>query len=109
MRTILKWVAGLVVVAGALAGASVGATRYFAPPRTEVPTILARRGEFLVETHTRGALRSVKSGMAMAPSVGGTLMITDLKPAGEFVHKDDIVVAFDREDLQNQADEAKSR
>jgi HlyD family secretion protein len=109
MRALMKWGAGLVVVAAALAGVSVEATRYFAPPHTELASIIARKGDFVVETHTRGTLRAVSSAMMVAPNVGGTLMITTLMPAGTPIHKGDVALAFDREDLQNALDGAISR
>jgi HlyD family secretion protein len=109
MRTIIKWTVGLLVVGAVLAGASVEATRYFAPPRIEIATSIVRRGEFTVETHTNGTLRAVNSSMMVAPNVGGTLMITTVMPPGTTVHKGDVALAFDREDLQNALDAAISR
>ena len=109
MRAVLKWAAGLLVVGAALAGSSVEATRYFAPPRTEIATVFARKAEFVVETHTYGTLRAVNSAMMVAPNVGGTLMITTLLSPGAAVHKGDVALTFDREDLQNSLDAAISR
>ncbi len=63
----------------------------------------------MVETHTRGTLRAENSAMMVAPNVGGTLMITTVMPAGSTVHKGDVALTFDREDLQNALDAAISR
>jgi multidrug resistance efflux pump len=109
MRALLRWGVGLLVVGAVLTGASVEATRYFAPSRIEIATIAARRGEFVVETHTRGTLRAVNSAMMVAPNVGGTLMITTVMPPGASVKKGDVALTFDREDLQNSLDAAISR
>ncbi len=109
MKAAVKWILGLLIVGAVLAGASVEATRYFAPPKIEVATILSRNGEFVIETHTRGTLRAVNSAMMVAPNVGGTLMITELAHSGESVKKGDVAMSFDREDMQNNVDAAKSR
>src|SRR6267154_3946989 len=109
MRAFIRWSAGLLVLGAVLAGGSVAATRFFTPPHSEIATIAARRGEFVVLTHARGTLRAVQSSMVIVPNVGGTLMITDMKPAGAEVHKDEVALTFDREDLQNAVDSAKSR
>lgn len=109
MRIVIKWIVGLLVVAAVLAGASVGATRYFAPPKTEIATVAARKGEFVVDTHTHGMLRSVSSSMVTAPVLGGQLLATDITPAGTQVHKDEVVLTFDREDQQNALLGAQSR
>src|ERR1700730_7793618 len=97
IRAIVKWSLGVIVLAAVLAGASLAATRFFTPPHTEIATIAARRGEFVVVTHTRGTLRAVKSSMVIVPNVGGTLMITEMKPSGAEVHKDEVAMTFDRE------------
>jgi multidrug resistance efflux pump len=106
---VIRWSIGLLLVVAALAGGGVAATRYFTPAHVEIATILARRGEFVIATHTHGTLRALSSSMMVAPNVGGTLMITDVKPAGTEIKKDQVALSFDREDLQNSVDSAASR
>ena len=105
----IRWSIGLLLVVAALAGGGVAATRYFTPAHVEIATILARRGEFVIATHTYGTLRALSSSMMVAPNVGGTLMITDVKPVGTEIKKDQVALSFDREDLQNSVDSAASR
>lgn len=105
----IRWALGLLLVVALVAGGGFAATKYFTPPHVEIATIAARRGEFVIATHTYGTLRALSSSMMVAPNVGGTLMITELKSVGTEIKKDQVVLSFDREDLQNAVDSAGSR
>lgn len=97
------------VVVIMLAGAGVLTARLFKPAAAEIPSVLVRRGDFLVKTHAKGDLRAVSSSMVTAPNVGGSLVITTLTSMGAQVKKDEVVLAFDPAELQNNLESFRSR
>jgi HlyD family secretion protein len=61
----------------------------------EIPTVKVKRGTLDLKVYTTGELRPARSSMLVAPSVGGTLQIVHLLPAGTLVKSGDIVAEFD--------------
>lgn len=98
----MRLLAAFLVVIVMLASSGMLVAKYFKPSAgPEVPTILARRGEFLVTTHTRGDLRAEKSGTLIAPNIGGTLLITSLSVMSAPVGEKEVVLGFDPSEQQH--------
>ncbi len=97
------------LLVGMLAGTGLLAARYFKPATQEIPTVTVSRGEFLVKTYARGDLRTVHSGLIVAPNIGGALVVTQLTPTGTQVNKDEAVLEFDPAEQQNNLATHKSR
>jgi RND family efflux transporter MFP subunit len=74
-----------------------------------VPTAAAERGELRVTLSVPGELQAVNSTFVSAPNVKGTLKVVTLAPEGGRVKKGDILVEFDRTDLEKERESALSR
>ncbi len=105
----MRWLLAFLLIIVMLAGAGVLAARYFRPATSELPTVTVRRGDFLVKTYARGDVRTVKSGVIIAPTIGGSLLITTLAPLGAHVPQGEVVLAFDPSEQQHNLAMSKSR
>ncbi len=76
-------------------------------PGREIPTTRVKRGDLDVKVYTAGELRSVRSTMLVAPSVGSSLRIIDLAETGGRVKKGDVVVEFDPSDQEHNLEQAR--
>ncbi len=76
-------------------------------PGREIPTARVRRGDLDVKVYTTGELRSVRSAMLVAPSVGSSLRIVHLAETGARVKKGDAVVEFDPSDQEHNLEQAR--
>lgn len=97
----------LIVVVLIAVGAAFGARRLMrsAP---DLPIYDVRRGEFVDYLQLRGDVRALKSIVLTAPMRAGDLQITKLVPSGTQVHKGDVVVVFDVNDLKTRLDGRRS-
>lgn len=105
----MRIVAAFLLLIALLAGTGVLAARYFKPTVPDIPTVTVSRGEFLVKTYARGDLRTERSGLVVAPNIGGALVITQLAPTGASVSKDELLLAFDPAEQQNHLATHRSR
>jgi multidrug resistance efflux pump len=97
------------IAAMALVG---GAAVFGLPDLSPAPDRSRRRGrthgDIDVKVHTLGELGPLRSQTLAAPSVGGTLQIVTLSPAGSMVHEGDVVLEFDRAEQQYNLQQAGS-
>ncbi|MFZ5480027.1 MAG: efflux RND transporter periplasmic adaptor subunit [Myxococcota bacterium] len=75
----------------------------------EVPSAAAERGELRVTVSVPGELEAVKSRFVSAPNVKGTLKVVTLAEEGRHVKQGDVLVEFDRTDLEKERESAQSR
>jgi multidrug efflux pump subunit AcrA (membrane-fusion protein) len=97
MRTLIVFLLVIVV----LAGGGLLVTKYLKAATVDVPTVAARRGEFVVKTYTRGDMQTLNSSVVFAPNVGSTLVALHLASTGEWVKEGDIIMEFDSSELDN--------
>ncbi|MGH9465758.1 MAG: efflux RND transporter periplasmic adaptor subunit [Terriglobales bacterium] len=81
----------MVVGVGVYFGIRTFRQRALAP---KVPTVAARSGVFTMAISVRGSLAPLRSLQIRAPRISG-LVIASLAPAGDIVHKDDVIATFD--------------
>jgi len=89
-RRIVTW--GLVLAAAG--GGAFAAYRYTSKTVVEIPTVRARKGEFVISVKTRGEIKSNNSVILAAPQVPDP-KITKLAESGKLVNKGDVVIEFD--------------
>ena len=77
-------------------------------PRTNVPTAVATRGEFIDVVELRGEIRPVKSTVLSAPMQAGDLQIIKLVKNGAKVNAGDLAVEFDGTALRRQETDRKA-
>jgi len=104
MRSVIIF---LLVVA-VLGGGGYMAAKYLKPAGVEVPTALAKRGEFTIRTYARGDMRTLRSSVVTSPNVGSGLIVTRLVGTGETVKAGDVVMEFDPADLENALEANKA-
>jgi multidrug efflux pump subunit AcrA (membrane-fusion protein) len=75
-------------------GGAYAAYRYTGKTVVEIPTVRARKGEFVLSVKTRGEIRSNNSVLLVAPQVPEP-KITKLAESGKPVNKGDVVIEFD--------------
>jgi multidrug resistance efflux pump len=97
----------IVGVAGA-ATAARGAWRQLKPAETSVPTARVIRGDVTTDVHAIGELRTLKTKMIIAPSVGGQMRILTLEPTGTLVKSGEVVMTIDPSDQQYRLEEQQS-
>jgi RND family efflux transporter MFP subunit len=78
-------------------------------PPDGLPTATAARGELAVVLGVPGELKAVRSENVNAPNVRGGLKITRLAEEGARVKPGDLLVEFDRADLEKELESAQSR
>lgn len=78
-------------------------------PDDALPTAAAERGAFAMTLSVPGELEAVKSEFVSAPNVKGTLKITYVAEEGAHVKAGDVLVEFDRSDLEKELESALSR
>jgi len=102
MRSRKLWlrVGVLLLVAAAAAAGIVRMRRDRGIP--DLPTVTARKGDFLVLVHTRGELASLRSAPLIAPKRVPELTVVWLAPPGSLVNSGDVVVRFDSSRAQQQ-------
>ncbi len=93
-------------VAGALACGLLGCD---AGDGAVVPRATVTRGPLTVTLGVPGELEAVNSQSIAAPNVRGSLKITTLAEEGDRVHQGDILVEFDRTDLEKELEGANSK
>ncbi len=109
-----RWIAAGVAV-GAL-GAVLLAPRLFggmvpneaADAGPLVPTALVTRGALDRTVHLKGELRAIRQVNLIAPSVGGTLRILDMRETGDAVSEGDVIVEFDPAEQLYALEQARS-
>src|SRR6266540_2452567 len=106
-RRRLRWIAGLVVVAGIAATFATGAP-VLPERRSSVPTAKVVKGPLKLTVYATGELRAGRTMNIMAPPAGGSLRIVKLLPTGTAVKKDDPVIEFDAADQVFAVEQAKS-
>lgn len=74
-----------------------------------LPVSTAERGPFAMTLAVPGELKAVKSEFVSAPNVKGTLKVTFVKEEGTRVKQGDVLVEFDRSDLEKELESAVSR
>ena len=85
----------------AAAGGGGWATYHYGmATEVQIPVAPVHRGDFVIRVRTRGDIKSTRSSFLTAPQVPG-LRILRLSTNGQFVHKGDVVVQFDRESQVN--------
>jgi HlyD family secretion protein len=89
-------------------GAAVFGLPDLSPAPDRIPTTRPTHGNIEVKVHTLGELGPLRSQTLAAPSVGGTLQIVTLSPAGSMVHEGDVVLEFDRAEQQYNLQQAGS-
>jgi HlyD family secretion protein len=89
-------------------GAAVFGLPDLSPPPDRIPTTRATHGDIEVRVHTLGELGPLRSQVLSAPTVGGTLQIVTLAPAGTVAHEGDVVIEFDRAEQQFNLQQADS-
>jgi RND family efflux transporter MFP subunit len=97
--------ASLVVLVLLIAAAGFAFRRTSLP---KVPTVEAKRGEFIEYIPIRGDIKALRSIQLAAPSIAGDLQIIKLPPMGAMVKKNDVVVQFDTTTLQATLDQKRS-
>jgi len=85
---------------GLVAATGGGWATYHYGTEVQIPMAPVRKGEFTIRVRTRGDIKSTKSATLTAPQVPN-LRILRLTTNGQFVHKGDVVVQFDRESQVN--------
>jgi HlyD family secretion protein len=99
-----KTVIALLLAASGLTGAALAATVLAGcslrgavkPGGAPIPVAQVKRGDFRLEVHATGELRSTHTIPLIAPPIGGgTLQIIRLLPTGTAVKAGEVVVAFD--------------
>lgn len=88
-------VVAVVVVVGAVAYGAVAGR-----PRSDVPTAIVTRGEFVDIVELRGEIRPVRSVVLGAPTQAGELQIVRLVKTGAPVNAGDLLVEFDSTSLR---------
>jgi RND family efflux transporter MFP subunit len=83
-----------------LAGGGYAAYHYAAAKPVEVPTVAARKGEFVLTVRARGEIRSVRSTIITAPQVPNPKIVR-LAESGKPIKKGDVVVEFDTAQYEN--------
>lgn len=107
MKRLLFWTAGLVLLAGGVAGTRAALSN-LQPRGPSVPTAEVRRGQVDTSVQVTGELKATKSELLTAPASGSQLRILQLAQTGTAVKKGDIIVAFDPSDQEYQVEEQKS-
>jgi multidrug efflux pump subunit AcrA (membrane-fusion protein) len=101
-------VAALIVLVALVGTAAVFGLSDLSPGPSRIPTTRAVRGDIDVRVYTSGELGPRQSIALAAPTVGGMLQIVKLAAAGTVVHKDDVVLEFDRAEQQFNLQQAES-
>lgn len=96
------------LVVAILGGAGVLAARYFKPAEVDVPTVLARHGDFLVKTYTRGDMRTLRASVVLSPNIGASVTVTHMAAMGEQVKENDVLMEFDSAEQENFLESHKS-
>lgn len=73
------------------------------------PTATVMREELRVELAVSGELEAVRSVNIAAPNVRNNLKITSMAEESARVHKGDVLVEFDRSDMEKELEAAQSR
>ncbi len=111
-RAVVKFVAGLALLAGA-AGAGYKyrdkAVKIVSAEEPPVPTARVVRGPLELSVQSPGELRAQRSLVISAPSVaGGILRLVKMVETGAEVHKDDVVMEFDPTEQVYLLEQSKS-
>jgi HlyD family secretion protein len=96
----------LVVVAASVGIVGLQRARA-APGRNGVPTARVARGSVSLDVEADGELRSPRSAMLVAPTVGGSLQIVRLAGTGMLVKAGDPVVEFDPAEQEYNVEQAQ--
>src|SRR5690349_3486377 len=109
-KKLVRNVAIVVVVLGALTIGVRAAMTQFRPSEKQLPTARVKRGTLEIKVYSAGELRPTNSIGLMAPPVvgGGALQIVKLLKTGTRVNKGDIVVEFDPSEQQYKLEQARS-
>jgi len=75
----------------------------------ELPTTTVTRGEFLVHLPIPGELEAVKSTTICAPDLGGNTKVTFIADEGTQVKEGDVLVEFERTELENRLLEQQNK
>jgi len=110
MRARLLYLAGVVVVLGAMGWGALKVVRVAASTNAvEMPTTKVKKGRVTITVAARGELQGGNSEMLTAPMVGGgDLAITQLREPGEVVNAGDVVVQFDSTQQEYNLREAEA-
>jgi HlyD family secretion protein len=81
--------------------------------KTEIPTVIAQQGEFIVSINETGVIKALRSRtVAAAPEIDedwGDLKITKMVPEGSFVKAGEPIIWFDITDMDRQVKEQEYR
>jgi len=110
MRARILFLAGVVVVLGAIGYGALRVTRVAASTSAvELPTTKVKKGRVTITVAARGELQGGNSEMLTAPMAGGgDLAITQLLEPGQVVNAGDVVVQFDTTQLEYNLREAEA-
>jgi HlyD family secretion protein len=78
-------------------------------PASAVPVATVSRGELAIVLGVQGELKAVRSESISAPNIRGNLKITLLAEEGKRVSAGDLLVEFDRTDMEKELESAVSR
>lgn len=107
-RRVLRWMAGVLVVA-ALGAAGTGLWRMHSVQASlKLAAAPARQGEFLVIVRCRGELRARRSVQLTAPVNVPSLRIVWLAPTGTVVKEGETVIRFDPSSARQQLQEREA-
>jgi RND family efflux transporter MFP subunit len=106
-RKVTRITLAVFLLAAAAAGTTVAVKRLNRPARS-LPTTRVERGNLDLKVYTSGELRSGKTAMLGAPSVGSSLHLIFITQTGTHVKSGDLVADFDPSDQEHNLEMATS-
>jgi multidrug resistance efflux pump len=106
-RKVARITFAVFLLAAAAAGTTVAVKRLNRPTRS-LPTTRVQRGNLDLKVYTSGELRSGKTSMLVAPSVGSSLHLIFIAQTGTRVKSGDLVADFDPSDQEHNLEMATS-
>ncbi len=73
----------------------------------QVATSVARKGDVVIRTYSRGELRAVRSVTLVTPNLFSAVQVTRLAPLGSLAHEKDLIVEFDDSERRAALEEAE--
>lgn len=108
----LRTIIGATIGIATLALAGWGGVELFHAANTagasEIPSTTVKRGDVTFAVHAKGDLQGGNSQMLTAPMIGGDLILTSLRQAGELVGPNEVVAEFDTTDQTFKLREAEA-